>query len=148
MSVAEAEAVAPTLHVVTVNDLPRVWDFIAPVLTKACADSQGEFTPEAILAAMGVHDGVERMRLLVLERGDVQAVMGVCVTARADGTRIMECVLAGGADAREWPDVDEQIDEIAREWGCTKLRIPCARKGWHKVLPHWKLVGYVMERSV
>lgn len=140
---------APFLVSLGVNDLPNVWDAIEPLLSKACAESRGEFTIPGILHNMGLNDGVEMWRLLAIVRGDeVQAVMVVCVTLRGDGRRTLDCLLAGGDRASDWPKVDPEFDAFARQNGCTSVRIPCARKGWAKTLPHWKIRGYVMEREI
>lgn len=139
---------APYLVEISINDLPNVWGAIEPVLRKACEASREQFTVERVLAEMGLHDGVERWKLLAIINGDdVQAVMAVCITLRG-AERVLDCVLAGGDHAKEWPLVDDQFDELARDWGCASVRIPHARKGWAKSLPHWRVTGYVMEREV
>jgi len=78
----------------------------------------------------------------------VQAVMVVAITQLDDGKRRLHCVLAGGERSGEWPEVDPEFDALARSWGCTSIRIGCARKGWAKKLPHWRIQGYVMERDI
>ncbi len=139
----------PRLFDFGVNDLPHVWDALEPMLAKACDESRGQFTIPGILSNMGLHDGVERWRLLAIERGGaVQAVMVVCITALGDGKRVLDCLLAGGENAKDWPAVDEEFDAFARSCGCVRVRIPCARKGWLKALPHWKIVGHVLEREI
>lgn len=140
---------APFLVSLGVNDLPNVWDAIEPLLSKACAESRGEFTVPGILHNMGINDGVEMWRLLAIVRGDeVQAVMVVCVTQMGDGSRVLDCLLAGGDRAKDWPAVDPEFDAYARSYGCSRVRIPCARKGWAKTLPHWKIRGYCLERNI
>lgn len=138
------------LHLVSlgVNDLPHVWERVEPILARACAESRGEFSLPQILAEMGIHDGVERWRLLVLlADSQPQAVMVVCITQRGED-RVLDCLLAGGERSRDWPKVDDEFDAFARANGCSRVRVPCARKGWAKTLPHWKIRGYVMEREV
>lgn len=139
----------PFLVAITVNDLPNVWDRICPQLERACAESRGEFTIPGILHNMGLHDGVERWRLLAIVRGaEVQAVMVVCITAKGDGSRVLDCLLASGDHAKEWPLVDDEFDAYARDYGCKRVRIPHARKGWQRTLPHWQWTGIVLERAV
>lgn len=139
----------PFLMAVTVNDLPTLGELVAPLLVRACQESRGEFTIPGILHNMGLHDGVERWRLLAIVRaGVVQAVMVVCITARGDGSRVLDCLLAAGDHAKDWPLVDDEFDAYARDYGCTKVRIPHARKGWQRTLPHWDWTGIVLERAV
>lgn len=139
---------APYLVALGINDLPHVWSVVEPLLARGCEDSRGEFTVDAILAQMGLHDGVERWRLLaIIREGVPQAVMVVCIT-QMPGGRVLDCLLAAGDDHKSWPLVDEDFDAFARKHGCTRLRIPCARKGWPRALPHWEIRGYVMEREL
>lgn len=154
MEASSAEHVleqSPFLVALGVNHLRHCWERVEPLLRQACAESRGEFTVEGILHNMGINDGVERWKLLVIVDGaHVKAAMVVCITQKADGERVLDCLLASGEDAREWPAVDPEFDAFAKACGCDKVRIPFARKGWLKALPHWRLVatGYVLEREV
>lgn len=136
------------LVVIAPNDLPSWWPELEPMVKKACDESRGRFTLPMIFYQLGLQDGIERWRMLAIDAGDrVQAFM--CVAILQEGQdRVLSCVLAGGERAKEWPEVDPQFDELARAWGCVRHRIEFARKGWAKALPHWKTIGYVMEREV
>lgn len=136
------------LVALTPNDLPTWWDEIGPLVSKACEESRGRFTIPMVLHNLGLSDGIERWRMLVIDNGQaIQAFMCVGILQEGD-ERVLSCILAGGDHAKEWPEVDEQFDALARAWGCGKHRIEFARKGWAKTLPHWKIIGYVMEREV
>lgn len=127
------------------QQLPAVWEFIEPLLSKACAESRGEFTVHRVL------ENLEHWPIVAIVQGDeVQAVMVTCVTLRADGKLILDCLLAAGENAHEWPFVDGEFDQFARALGCTMVRIPRGRKGWLKTLPHWKLTGtfVTLEREI
>ena len=140
--------IVPELIAIGVNDLPVAWPHIEPMLRKACEESRGEFTVEQVLSEMGLENGVERWKLLAIIRDKtVQAVMVVCLTQNGE-RRSLDCLLASGDNAKEWPLVDEQFDAFALAHGCTSVRIPCARKGWAKALPHWRIVGYCMSREI
>lgn len=137
------------LDLLNVNDLPTRWDSVEPLVERACAASHGEFTSEIVLFYLGLFDGIERGKLFVLMREETpQAVMLVSIAQRIDGTRILECLLASGESARQWPAVDPVLDAYAADWGCSIIRVPCARKGWLKTLTHWAMRGYVLERAV
>lgn len=134
--------IVPRLVHVALPMLREAWPHIEPHLIKACDESRGEFTPARILA------NLEHWDILAIIRGDaVQAVMVTCIS-QAGERRTLDCLLASGDNAKEWPLVDEQFDAFALAHGCTSVRIPCARKGWAKALPHWKIRGYVMEREI
>lgn len=133
---------APRLVWIEPQHLPSVWPLIEPILQKACEEARGEFSINAILA------NIEHWPILAIARGnDVQAVMVTCVTQLAN-KRVLDCLLAGGEGARDWPQVDDEFDAFARQLGCEAVRIPCARKGWLKTLPHYKIRGYVLERQI
>lgn len=54
--------------------------------------------------------------------------------------------IAVGRDAREWVgQAEAQAKVIARTLGMTKLRIEDSRRGWERLLPHWKRVGDDLE---
>jgi len=126
-----------------------VWGHIEPLLRKACEVSEGEFTLAGVLHNLGVNDGVEAWRLLAIEDGErVKAVMAVCITQRGDGSRSLDCLLASGDHAKEWPQVDDDFDAYAKRFGCSRVRIPRARKGWLRTLPHWRISGYFLERML
>lgn len=125
------------------QDLRQAWSVIEPLLQKACDETRGEIDMPTIIA------NLENWPILSIARdGAPMAVMVTCVTTRADGARTLECLVASGEDAREWPLVDDQFDAFAHALGCTRVRIPCARKGWLKRLGHWKMRGYVLERAI
>lgn len=135
------EAKAFLLHI-SPSLMPQAWPVIEPILSKACEESRGQFTLEAILR------NLEHWPILAIVRGDaVQAVMVTCITQQENG-RVLDCLLAGGDSAKDWPEVDDEFDAFARGFGCVSVRIPCARKGWLKTLPHWKWVGVVLEREI
>lgn len=134
---------APFLFHIEPHMMPQAWPVIEPILSKACSESEGEVTINRILA------NLEHWPILAIVRGDeVQAVMVTYLSEREGGGRTLHCMLAGGSDARGWTHVDDQFDEFARSFGCDRVRIDRARKGWAKTLPHWKIRGYVMEREI
>jgi hypothetical protein len=137
------EAPAPLLVHIKPQMLPSAWQYIEPILQKACDESGGEMSIDRILA------NIEHWPILAIVAGDrIQAVMVTYLSASENGERKLHCMMAAGDSAHEWPNVDDQFDEFARSLGCTKVRIDCARKGWLKTLPHWKWVGVVLEREI
>lgn len=136
---------APFLVHIQPSMMPQAWPVIEPILAKGCEDSRGEFSLNAILA------NLEHWPILAIVRGDrVQAVMVTGISVRADGARVLDCLLAAGDHAHDWPLVDDQFDDFARGFGCVAVRIPRARPGWVKTLPHWKLTGKFvsLEREI
>lgn len=138
-----------TLTLLSINDVARVFDQVEPLLARACEHSNGEFTPQIVLAGLGLHDGIERLKLLALVDGDeIIALMVVTVTRAPTGKLALECLLTAGEDVSAWMPFEPMMDEWARAQGISTIRIPRARKGWQKVLKHWKLGGHVLEREI
>lgn len=150
-SAAERLVAAPelSLRLFSINDMPRVWEQIEPLLARACEFSGGEFTPEIVLAGLGLHDGVERLKLLALTDGDeITSLMVVTISQAPTGKRALDCLLTAGEDVRAWMPFEPAMDEWARSLGCASVRIPRGRKGWLKALSHWRVSGYVLERAI
>ncbi len=65
----------------------------------------------------------------------------------------LECLLAGGRDAKTWARLaEERFTQFATENGLNRLRI-FGRKGWSHLFPHWEVMGIedgltIMEKSL
>lgn len=138
------EPVPLRLAVITINDMPHMWEQIAPLLERACEFSAGEMTPQSVLAGMGLYDGVERLRMLALgdaERGPTSILVASVTeypTPEGPLVRKLELLLTSGENVDEWMPFEPQMDEMARQMGCVAVRITRARKGWVRKLPHWE----------
>lgn len=148
---AELDVVAGELRLtlLNVNDLPRLWVQLEPLLERACEFSGGDFTPDIVLAGTGLHDGVERLQILALAHGEtIESIMVTCVSRAPSGKQSLECLLTAGHDIAAWLPFEPLMDEWARSLDCTIVRIPRGRKGWLKALSHWRIGGYVLEREI
>ena len=140
------------LALLTINDLPRVWEQVEPLLVRACEYSAGEMTPLWVLDGMGARDGIVRLHMLAIadEDENVTSIMVVAVNIYPQG-RKLDCILTSGENVEEWMPEEARMAAWARSQGCVAVRIPRARKGWTRVLSHWrKLSGatYVMELEI
>lgn len=60
---------------------------------------------------------------------------------QATTENVLECLIAGGTDAKLWAGVSEgRLSAFASENGLNRLRI-WGRKGWARLFPHWERVG-------
>lgn len=146
------------LALIGVNDLPRMWDQLEPLIARACEYSAGECVPQTVIHRMTAGDW-HMLALGDAESGDVSSVM-VCAVAdyphqMPDGewrlVRKLDCLLTSGADVKAWMPFEPRMDAWARSMGCVAVRIPRARVGWKRVLAHWtRLSGdcCVMEREI
>lgn len=133
-----------TLGEVGVNALPTLWGDIEPLLAEACSYSPDGMTPSTIVDQM--FEGKARMLALADEK--VRSIMVVTVEAFPSGLRVLLCLMASGVDFKTmWLPHEDELKDFAREFGCTKARL-IGRKGWKKMLPHWRLVGEVLEVAI
>lgn len=151
MSLAEEQPITRSLRIFTINDLARgLWEHVEPLLQAACEASHGEYTPERVLAEMGAHDGIERLRMIgICDETRIIAAAWVSIV-REDDALVMLHLLASGDDAAMWAGFDDDLDAWAASLGVSLHRIPRGRKGWAKRLPHWKLRGtfVTLERKI
>lgn len=128
-----------------VNDLPRVWSAILPLIERACEHTDDELTPQIV--ADGVYHGAMQM-LCLHDGGQAHSIMVTMAVkpANAPSARL-EVLAVGGRDMALWKPFESDLDAIARRMGCDRLRAK-TRKGMAKALPDWELKAYVMERVI
>jgi hypothetical protein len=143
LSIAEADQKL-ALTLIAYADLPNAWGSVEPLLSRACEHSFGAFTPESVVN--GMRDG-ELIMIGMLEGGALQSIMVATVGAFRTGLRVFECLLVGGRDMKAWMPFEPEMDEFARQHGCARARC-IGRKSLTKMLPHWKLVGVMLEREL
>lgn len=140
------EADAPTQRLVLIRyaDLPAIWSQIGPLMEEACSWSYGAFTPESVVAS--VREG--RFTLIGMEEdGRVASVMVTTVGELSSGLKIFECLLVAGRDMKSWLPFEKEMDAFAKVQGCARVRA-IGRKSLTKVLPHWKMIGVMLEREI
>jgi len=72
---------------------------------------------------------------------------GFLVLARTEDDRIL-IWLGVGRGVRNWcGKAEKEVSEFARAIGCKALRIE-GRRGWRRILPHWKQVGEDLELDI
>jgi len=99
----------------------------------------------ATVIAKGGHDWAEICRKI--DAHHCQLWFGVtdrpvsALVTQATTENALECLIAGGTDAKAWAGLAEQrFTLFARQNGLNRLRI-LGRKGWHRYFPHWEIVG-------
>lgn len=148
------------LAVLTLSDVARLQDQIMPLLERACEYSAGECVPDTVLHGLGMYDGNVRMHMLAMgdaERGITSIMIcsvGVYPHKTPEGMRLaykLDCLLTSGEDVKEWMPFEPRMDAWARSLGCVAVRIPRARRGWARLLTHWRRLSgdcCVLEREI
>jgi hypothetical protein len=121
-----------------------LWPVLEPLLEKACAYSEGRFTPESVGLAVtqGEFDLWGAMR-----DGAWLAIAVTCVSDYPSGLRVMEVLLVSGEDRQSWLHFEKPLRTQARKWNCHKMQM-VGRRGWGKSLPDWRAVATMYEVDV
>jgi hypothetical protein len=67
--------------------------------------------------------------------------------AIANGDKYCTICACGGRDSKEWLPLIRGLEVYAKQEMCRAMRI-YGRRGWMRVLPDYKVVGYVLERTL
>lgn len=132
--------------VIDPNVLPIVYEHIFPLLQRACAATDGEYTPLSVVDL--VLSGAIRLLAIVEGGSTVTSIMGVMIMQPINAGRRAEVVFVSGENVEEWLPFEHLLDAMALEAGCEKIRFGRGRKGWLKKLPHWRWAGIVMEKEL
>lgn len=121
-----------------------LWPVLEPLLEKACAFSDGRFTPASV--ALAVTEGQFDL-WGVIRDGEWQAIAATCVSDYPSGMRVMEVLLVSGEDRQSWLHFEKPLRGQAARWGCHKMQM-VGRRGWAKSLPDWRPVATMYEVDV
>jgi len=123
------------------DQLVDAWPQVEPFLLKACATSNGRFTPADMCKAIEARDfqlwGEQR------ESGELCAI-GVTRIMKYPQFPVSEFLVCVGDDMESWKSHMSQIEEWARSQGCKQNHL-VARPGWARVM---KSQGYVHTHSL
>ncbi len=136
---------AYTLYEIVYSDLPREWWQIGPLIEKACAESFGAFSPESVID--GMRAGEYIMLGIVSTDLRIVSVLVCAIGTLPTKIKLLEVLLCGGEGMSEWLPFEYQIDDFARDRGCQRVRA-IGRKSLARKLPHWKMIGVMLEREI
>jgi hypothetical protein len=121
-------------HLLYPDDVPYVWEDVAPMLAKAAVHSEGELEPEDFLEPLSTGE----MQLWVAYEDDdnINAAM-VTQFIQYPQKKILRIISLAGEDFKEIKNFQAMIEGFAVKHGCTAIEL-WGRKGWKKLLPKWK----------
>jgi len=64
-----------------------------------------------------------------------------------NGRKYCTIIALGGQDRDEWMPLISGLEQYARDMNCKAMRI-FGRLGWSRVLPDYKIVGHISERTL
>lgn len=131
---------------IEVNDLPRVWAHVAPLLARGCKFSFGAYTPETL--GEDVYQGRKRLWVLVDENGPNSA-MTIQISVADTGKRFLDVCVVGGSDMARWAPFKAHLDKLGRSYGCEEKRA-VVRKGMAEKLKAdgWGVAAFVMMERI
>jgi hypothetical protein len=118
-----------TLHHIKPAMIAAAWPHIAPLVQKIIETDPHKLTIEDALHLLAADE--LQLFAAVNEAGEVLACL---VTEMKQFPRMKRCELVGlaGRDRNEWVDCLDEIEQWARERGCSRIRIRNGRLGWRK----------------
>ena len=121
-------------HLLYPDDVPYVWEDVAPMLAKAAVHSEGELEPEDFIEPLSTGE----MQLWVAYKNDdnINAAM-VTQFIQYPQKKILRIISLAGEDFKEIKNFQAMIEGFAIKYGCTAIEL-WGRKGWKKLLPEWK----------
>lgn len=123
---------------------PQVAAAVAPLLDRALHFCRGQYTLTQV--AQLIDEGAFVLWGVVGPEG----LSGVFVTeidrAHASGP-VLTVVLMGGEQSNLWLHLEPVVADYARARGCVKMQL-IGRRGWSRVLKHWRQVAVVMETDL
>ena len=121
-------------HLLYPDDVPYVWEDVAPMLAKAAVHSEGELEPEDFLEPLSTGE----MQLWVAYEDDdhINAAM-VTQFIQYPQKKILRIISLAGEDFKKIKNFQAMIEGFAIKHGCTAIEL-WGRKGWKKLLPDWK----------
>jgi hypothetical protein len=130
------------IHRIHPEDIDEVWEFIEP-LTSNNKMLNNWVTSNYLY------------NLLVNNKADLWVNMDLtafCIGAtysRIDNTKtyIVEYMTSDVSSSEGWNNTIKPIEEQAKEWGCSTIEVK-GRKGWHRVLPEYKLKQITLEKQL
>lgn len=131
------------LYWVPVSDIDLAWPIVGPMLEKALARSQHDFS---------IHDIYQDLKMAkaLLVVFIKKAVITACATLKIiqyPQRKVCAIPLLTGTSREDWMNLEDKIVEFAREQGCSQLEGYC-RDGWMRVLKNWKKVWTLMRRDI
>jgi len=121
----------------------QVWP-IAAELIKSATDHD-DLADFSVLEC----DVLEGRALLWLVADDDLKVQAAVVTqvAGINGARYCTIVACGGQHSEEWLPLIDAIETYAKLEACAAMRIYGCR-GWLRLLPDYKQIGFILERAL
>lgn len=130
--------------IVGLDDVPYVWEEVAPLLQKAVKRSEGELSTDDVLEH--IQNQTFQLWVAIVEEKIIMAM----VTQFIDypRKRVLRVLSIGGENFSVLHEkFNPMVESFALENGCTSLEL-WGRKGWKKMLPDWESKYIVFTKDL
>ena len=120
-------------QIVQPEDVPYIWDQVAPLLDRVREHTEGELETDDYLNELS--DGNMQLWIATEESG-LQSIMVTQVAAYPQ-KKVHKIISMAGSDFPKLYEFNDMVESFAIKTGCSGMEL-WGRKGWKKLLPDWK----------
>ena len=122
----------------------RLWNWLTPLLAKACSSSQGELALDEIRA-----QAVEGELSVWIARGDGDHLLAVALVRMEQwsGEIVCRVIAIAGMSMRQWRELQPEFERKMMAAGAKRIRFE-GRIGWKRVLKDFRMERIVMEKRL
>ena len=120
-------------HIVQPEDVPYIWDQVAPLLDRVREHTEGALETDDYLGELS--DG--NMQLwIATENNGLHSIM-VTQIAVYPQKKVLKIISMAGSEFSRLYEFNDMVESFAIKTGCSGMEL-WGRKGWKKLLPDWE----------
>ena len=120
-------------NIVQPEDIPYIWDQVAPLLDRVREHTEGELETDDYLGELS--DG--NMQLwIATENNGLHSIM-VTQIAVYPQKKVLNIISMAGSEFSRLYEFNDMVESFAIKTGCSGMEL-WGRKGWKKLLPDWE----------
>jgi len=122
-----------TAHLLSPEDVPYMWEEVAPLLAKVAPHTEGELHPDDYMEPL-TH-GDMQLWVVVEDKRVIAALVTQIIPYPQK--KILRLISLAGEEFNKIKNFLEMVESFAVKCECSGLEM-WGRKGWKKLLPDWK----------
>ncbi len=120
-------------HLLSPEDVPYIWEEVAPLLAKVTPHTEGELEPDDFIEPL-TH-GDMQLWVVVEEKKVIAALVTQIIPYPQK--KVLRLISLAGDDFNQIKDFLDMVEAFAVKCECGSLEM-WGRKGWKKLLSDWK----------
>lgn len=131
-------------HLLSPEDVPYVWEKVAPLLGTVTQHTEGEMETDDFLEALACGE----MQLWVAVENDSLHMIMVTQIIPYPQKKVLRVIAIAGSGFKELHEkFNDMVESFAIRAGCSSMEL-WGRKGWKKLLPDWKDSYIVFTKDI